>query len=140
MQIILAYAMQFVGKPYGWGQEGPAQFDCSGLVQEILRSVGMDPVGDQTAQTLYDHFEKKGTWESYGAGSLAFYGKSHNQITHVAMMLDKYRVIEAGGGGSKTLTQEDAARDKAYVRVRLLKYRPDLIAVIKPQYVSIGIL
>lgn len=140
MQILLAYAMQFVGKPYGWGKEGPSQFDCSGLVQELLRSVGMDPPGDQTAQTLYDHFEKKGTWEKHGAGALVFYGKSHTQITHVAMMVDNYRVIEAGGGGSKTLTEADAERDKAYVRIRLLTHRPDKIAVIKPQYVSIGIL
>jgi peptidoglycan DL-endopeptidase CwlO len=138
MQFLLAYALGMVGKPYGWAAEGPNQFDCSGLVQELLRSVGMDPPGDQTAQTLYNHFEQKGIWNKYCAGSLVFYGKTNATITHVAMMIDSYRVIEAGGGGSHTKTVEDAERDHAFVRVRLLKYRPDLVAVIRPQYVTIG--
>ena len=138
MEILRQYAMQFVGTPYKWGGDDPIDgFDCSGFIQELLASVGVDPQGDQTAQKLFDHFEKYGQWNIYKCGALAFYGKSVAEITHVAMMIDTYRIIEAGGGGSKTKSKQDAADQNAYVRVRLLRNRKDLVAVILPRYSTI---
>lgn len=54
------------------------------------------------------------------------------------MMLDSYRIIEAGGGGSTTIDLNAAAAQNAFIRVRLLKERKDLVAVIKPYYHAIG--
>ena len=140
MNILRDYALQFVGTPYRWGGDDPMDgFDCSGFVQELLASCGIDPPADQTAQGLYNHFEKLGGYNKHGCGALAFYGKSVTQITHVALMIDPYRIVEAGGGGSKTLTRQDAAAQNAYVRVRLLNARGDLVAVIKPSYGKIGL-
>lgn len=139
MDILRAYCLQFTGLPYRWGGDDPMKgFDCSGFVQEALASVGLDLPGDQTAQALYDHFAKDGTWGVYGCGSLAFYGAAANKITHVAIMIDTYRIFEFGGGGSKTNTLEDASNQNAYGRIRLLKNRKDLVAVIKPKYTTIG--
>lgn len=141
MELLRNYALRFVGTPYTWGGDDSIYgYDCSGFIQELLSSVGMDPPGDQTAQALYNFFDKNGKYNSYGVGALAFYGKSVTEIIHVAMMVDQWRIIEAGGGGSKTKTKEEAARDNAYVRIRLLKHRPDLVAVIKPRYSTIGML
>lgn len=140
MKTLVDYAMSFVGVPYRWGGENPISgFDCSGLVQEILRSAGMDPPGDQTAQALYNYFASNAQGNPRCAGALAFYGKSHDKITHVAFMIDEYRIIEAGGGGSITLTKEDAALQNAFVRVRLLRYRSDFLCTIKPNYALIGV-
>ena len=139
MDILRNYAMHFVGTPYKWGGDDPMDgFDCSGFIQELLASAGMDPPGDQTAQKLFDHFEKYGQWNIYKCGALAFYGKSVAEITHVAMLIDGYRIIEAGGGGSKTKSKQDAIDQNAYVRVRLLRNRKDLVAVILPRYTTIG--
>ena len=56
MQTLTNYAKSFIGKPYSWAGETPmGGFDCSGLVQTILRSVGLDPAGDQSAQALMDY-------------------------------------------------------------------------------------
>lgn len=141
MKIVYDYAISFLGLPYKWGGDDTIKgFDCSGLVQEILQSVGEDPAGDQSAQALFNHFEKTGEWNKYSCGSLAFYGNSVTEINHVAMMLDNYRIIEAGGGGSKTNTLDDASTQNAYVRIRLLNNRKDLVAVIKPRYSKIGVL
>lgn len=141
MELLIRYAMCFVGLPYKWaGDDAIAGFDCSGLVQEILASAGLDPKGDQTAQGLYDHFAKNSTHGVYGPGVLAFFGKSVREITHVAFCVDSYRMIEAGGGGSKTLTLNDAVTQNAYVRMRLIKNRSDLVATLKPQYTSIGVI
>lgn len=140
MNILLNYAMKLVGTPYRWGGDDPIHgFDCSGLVQELLASVGMDPPGDQTAQSLFDHFDKTAEHNRFGMGSLVFYGASVTKINHVAMMLDPYRVIEAGGGGSKTLTLQNAADQNAFVRIRHINHRKDRVAVLKPKYGTIGL-
>lgn len=139
MDLLVQYALTFCGLPYRWGGDDPIQgFDCSGLVQEILASAGLDPKGDQTAQGLYDYFEKRGSWGIQQAGSLVFYGKDAFHISHVGFMIDSYRMVEAGGGGSKTNTENDAARQNAYVRVRPIRNRADIVAIIKPYYFGIG--
>lgn len=140
MNLLVQYALSFVGVPYHWGGSNPLTgFDCSGLVQELLASVGIDPPGDQSAQGLYDAFEGRSTHGVRSAGTLAFYGKSAREITHVAFMIDAYRTIEAGGGGHLTLTAQDAAAANAFVRMRLVGHRADLVATLRPNYASIGV-
>lgn len=141
MKTLVEYAKSFIGVPYKWGGSSRLTgLDCSGLVQEILSSVGMDPEGDQTAQGLFDHFEKHGRLGVYGPGALAFYGKSYREISHIAFAVDTYRIIEAGGGGSKVTTLDEAAKENACVRMRLIKYRKDFQAIIMPHYTSIGMI
>lgn len=136
IDILTVYAMSFLGTPYKWGGANPIEgMDCSGLVQEVLRSVGMDPPGDQTAQSLYEHFNKQGQ-NQVGPGALVFYGSDLKKITHVAFCIDDNHCIEAGGGGALTLTREDAARKSAFVRIRPVKNRKDVVAVVMPSYPS----
>jgi len=111
MQLLIQYAMSFIGLPYKWGGSNPMEgMDCSGLVQIILESVGMDPPGDQTAANLFSYFLANSKASKAKAGAIAFYGSSRSNITHIAFCLDHFRVIEAGGGGSKTNTRDDAIR------------------------------
>lgn len=139
MQILSNYSMQFIGKPYVYGGELPAPPDCSALCQELLRSCGEDPAGDQTAQGLFDWFNTRGRWNVQKCGALVFYGSSAKNISHVAMLLDPYRVVEAGGGDSTTRTEADAMkRPGAMVRVRLMDHRKDRVAIIRPHYALIG--
>lgn len=141
MQALRTYAFSLVGIPYKWGGKHPKEgYDCSGLIQELLRSVGIDPPNDQTAQALYDHFEHNGEWNRLGMGTLLFFGRSARRITHVAMAIDEYRMIEAGGGGRHVLTVDDAIAAEAFVRVRLIKSRKDLQAIIKPNFGRIGMM
>jgi len=135
METLRLYALSFVGLPYKWGGDNPLTgFDCSGLIQELLASVGKDLPGDQTAQMLFDHFSKNGKWNHYACGSLAFFGKDALHITHVSMLIDQHRVVEATGQGMRISTIEEAKANNAVVRIRLLKDRKDLIAIIRPDY------
>lgn len=137
IDMMIFYALQFVGKPYVWGGDDPITgYDCSGVIQEILSSVGLDPKGDQTAQALFEYFSKNGTFvvpDQYQAGCLVFYGKDEKNITHVSMMLNDFQIIEAGGGTSKTVDEKSAARDNAFVRIRPITSRNDKVAVILPR-------
>lgn len=142
-QTLYEYALSHLGTPYRWGGDDPMQgYDCSGFVQELMRSVGLlDQRQDLTAQGIFYHFEKS-TNGSYQVGcqfgSLVFYGSSVNRITHIAFGLDAYRVIEAGGGNSSTKDVEDAARQNAFVRIRPFDHRKYRVSIIKPFYHTIG--
>jgi len=101
MNTLVEYSKRFIGTPYIFGGEHPSYgFDCSGLVQIILQSVGVDPKGDQTAQMIFEHFLLNGDICQRAPGSLVFYGKNVQAITHIAFMIDENRIIEAGGGDS----------------------------------------
>lgn len=131
---LINYAKSFLGLPYIWGGDDPIKgFDCSGLIQEILESVGIDPPGDQTAHQLYEHFKKVGTICPPEKGALVFFG-SMDKVTHIALCLDELHMLEAGGGGSKCLTRDDAAIQNAFVRIRPIARRKDKVCFIMPKY------
>lgn len=141
MDWLILYAMSFVGRPYSWGGQTPmGGFDCSGITQELLKSAGAHPKPgeDLTAQGLYDALEPNASHNVQIAGSLAFFGASVLKISHVGFMIDSYRMVEAGGGGSAIKTEADAIRAEAFVRIRPLKNRRDLVAVLRPSYSAIG--
>jgi cell wall-associated NlpC family hydrolase len=137
---LIDYAKSFLGIRYQWGGSSPLSgLDCSGLVQLILASAGMDPPGDQNAQSLYDHFSNHGSTGVYQAGSLAFYGKDAKHIIHVGFCIDPYRMIEAAGGDHTVVDLESAKKRNAYVKMSLIKRRSDLVALVRPFYVHIGL-
>lgn len=126
--------LRFLNIPYIWGGDDPIfGYDCSGLVQELLAMVGLDPVGDQTAQALFNYFEDRGVEGPRQLGTLVFFGSSTKKITHVGMMLDDYLMIEAGGGGSKTTDHSQAIKHNAYVRIRPFNTRKDIVGLITPR-------
>lgn len=143
MHILVSVALAMQNIPYKWGGNNPmVGFDCSGLVQWVLKSAGEDPPGDQSAQGLFDYFSAMGRskFDELGPGSLVFYGKSVTQITHVAIAIDKYRIVEAASGGPSTLAKTDAELCGACVRVSLIDHRKDRVSVLKPYYRKIGMI
>jgi len=138
MEFLIQYAMGWLGTPYKWGGQSRAGVDCSGLVQEILVSVGEDPPKDQTAHGLHRYFANHGqqTLATPQAGALVFYG-SYDKITHIAFAIDSFRIIEAGGGNRDVRTPQDADHHNAYVRIRPYDYRNDVYEIIMPEYTRI---
>lgn len=127
------YSLSFFGLPYIWGGEGPVGYDCSGLVQAILRYARIDPPGDQTADALYRIFLKDGIPNYLGLGSIAFFG-STDFIHHVGFCFDTRVMISASGGGSHVRTQEVARRMNASVKIEPIRHRPDFVGCIMPIY------
>lgn len=135
IQMLIDYALQFVGTPYIWGGDDAIKgYDCSGFLQELLASVGFDPPGDQTAHHLQSFFLKHGErLEIPAPGALLFFG-TEEKCTHCAMALTRDLMIEAAGGGSKTTSREKAIQHNAYVRMRPIELRLDLLNIIMPNY------
>lgn len=134
-QIYYDFMMSWLGVPYIWGGQSRAGVDCSGFVQKILEMKGLDPSGDQTAQTLRDHFEKFGH-EVYppSFGALVFYGKKVTEINHVAICLSDAFMIEAKGLGNfiKTPTPGNC------VTISRIHRRDDIQGIFLPHYESYG--
>ncbi len=130
------YALRFVGLPYRWGgAHALTGFDCSGLVIELLTAAGVWPHGeDASAQGLFNRFQSISNWNTVDFGTLVFYGRSNHSITHVGFALDRFCMIEAGGGGSATTSFDAAKETGAVIRIRPINYRRDLVASLMPQY------
>jgi len=126
------YIQRFIGKPYIWGGQGPDGFDCSGLIVEVLRAVGkIGPSEDLTANSLFKRFHNgKETKKAYH-GCLVFWFKKYLAI-HVEMLIDKFHVVGASGGGKNVRTIEDANEFDAFVRMRPLSYRGNKYKIIDP--------
>lgn len=86
-------ATGLIGRPYVWGGEGPAVFDCSGLTQYVYREVGMElprraisqsRVGDPVGRRLQ-------------RGDLLFFSSDARRslVTHVGIYAGGNMMIEA---------------------------------------------
>jgi len=97
---VVDVAMTWLGTPYGWGRNGPkgpnGAVDCSGLVYETYRAVGV--ALPRTAQTQYDATQRVGTAELQ-PGDLVFFGGTDprvgDRITHVGIYVGGGAMIDA---------------------------------------------
>jgi cell wall-associated NlpC family hydrolase len=138
---LIDYAKSFLGIPYIFGGNNPIDgIDCSGLCCELLRASGQIGKEDLSAQGIFDLINKQSQTSKIQAGAFAFYGKSITEISHVAFHINKFQVIEAGGGDHTTLTAADASKRNAFVRMRKYNYRSDYLCSISPNYATLGII
>ncbi len=112
------------------GSDDPVYgFTCFGLLTEVLRSVGMVAGGTSRLSgiQMYELFQKKMVTGAPKRGDLLFYGTwpagGELKIGHMAMMIDDYHLIEAGGGGNGIDTDLEAAKENAFVRIRPVESR-----------------
>ena len=135
LSVLGLFAIQYVGIPYLWGGQHPMKgFDCSGFIQTCLEHVGLDPIGDQTAQGLYNKLSKRNWKSGLDTDSILFFGKDTKNITHIALALTDHIMIHAGSGNSKTVNLEEAIKRNARVKIEPISRRRDLIASIIPKY------
>lgn len=120
--------MSHLGRPYRWGGDNPMDgFDCSGLVIEILKSVGILPRnGDWTARGLKRLFPRT---DRRAFGVLVFWGSPAH---HVEFLLDAHHSLGASGGTSSTVDLDAAIAADAYIKVRPFATRGGISGFVDP--------
>ncbi|MCX5194410.1 NlpC/P60 family protein [Streptomyces sp. NBC_00249] len=99
----LRYAAEQIGKPYVWGAEGPASFDCSGLTSRAWEHAGRSI--PRTSQEQWARLPRV-PLEGLRPGDLVVY---FPKATHVALYIGDGKVIQAPRPGAKVKVSPIAA-------------------------------
>jgi cell wall-associated NlpC family hydrolase len=110
----VAYALAQRGKPYRWAAEGPAAFDCSGLTYAAWRAAGVR-IPRTAAGQLADLPRVSGRVQP---GDLVIYASRGPSRRHVALVVDRGRMVEAPGRG---------------LPVRLVRLRGGWLGAVRPE-------
>lgn len=119
------FIRSLLGRWYIWGGDDPSGFDCSGMVVEGLKAIGAVPYdSDFTADQLWRRY-KPYTVGKPTEGCLAFWFTGE-RATHVAVCLDEEFCITADGGGHTVLTETDAIKNNAFIKIRPITHRSNM--------------
>ncbi|MET9439340.1 NlpC/P60 family protein [Streptomyces sp. NPDC006610] len=118
----LRHAVRQLGKPYAWGAEGPASYDCSGLTQRAWERAGT-PI-PRTSQEQWARLTRV-PLEELRPGDLVVY---FPEATHVALYLGDGLVVHAPRPGARVKVSPVAANPV------LGAVRPDPDAAPLPRY------
>lgn len=99
----LSYAAAQIGKPYVWGAEGPASYDCSGLTSQAWAHAGRTI--PRTSQEQWAQLPKV-PLDRLRPGDLVVY---FPKATHVALYVGGGKVIQAPRPGAKVKVSPVAA-------------------------------
>ena len=94
-QTIVDDAMLYLNAPYLWGGRTPFGIDCSGFVQMVYKLKKIKLLRDASQQA--QHGEPLNFVSEAEPGDLAFFDDEEGNITHVGLMIDKFRIIHASG-------------------------------------------
>jgi hypothetical protein len=98
---IASTALRWRGAPYLWGGTTPWGADCSGLVQAVFRTHGLELPRDSDQQASIGAELPIGESTRLLPGDLLFFAEQADRISHVAISLGGSRIVHSalGSGG-----------------------------------------
>ena len=92
---VIELATQLVGIPYKWGGKSSLGFDCSGLVQSVLKICGLEIPRDAKDQIIFFSNDQIDLSDAK-PGDLHFFG-SKDKVTHVGFSTKGAGLLHAQG-------------------------------------------
>jgi hypothetical protein len=118
-----ALGRQLIGIPYTWGGTSPEGFDCSGLVQFLLKQTGTLVRRDAYEQCFREPRLRALSLASIRRGDLLYFG-AVDRVDHVALFLGSGDVLEATRDGAPSVKisrlDEPRLRDRLQYARRLV--------------------
>ena len=102
------YAQNMIGKPYRYGGNSPAGFDCSGLVQYSYSRAGLSI--PRTTRSQRESSVAVGS-KSLRAGDLIFFDQEGRKYSHVGIYIGNGRFVHAPSSGKQVRVDK---LDKTY--------------------------
>jgi hypothetical protein len=123
-ELMTRYALSYTGTWYTWGGDNPMEgFDCSGYTGEVGRAFDVFPRGsDLTAHQQWEFLKDREVQKPY-KGCWVFWFDSQGKATHVEYCISEKYSSGSSGGGSKTLTKDDAIKHNAFIKTRPINSR-----------------
>ena len=94
-ETIIELAISLLGVPYLWGGKSSFGYDCSGFVQMVLKTLGIDIERDTRKQIRRKKLERIRLDDSK-PGDLLFF-EENQSINHVAFIIGEGKIIHCSG-------------------------------------------
>lgn len=111
IEAMIETAKEYVGTKYVVGASGQPQsgIDCSGLIMQVMYSIGLDPSPISPIRHAQPDYEyesyflwkheniKHYSYEEREKGDLIFFKNKNGRVNHVGLYIGKNQIIEATG-------------------------------------------
>ena len=91
---IVDYFKMYLNVPYLWGGKSIFGIDCSGIVQNCFKAVGIKMPRDASQQVLIGKDIK---WVNRQIGDLVYFKSKSGTVTHVGLLVELNEIIHAHG-------------------------------------------
>ncbi len=92
---ILKTGRQFLNIPYLWGGKSTYGTDCSGLVQTVMRILGVPLARDTSMQVIQGR--AMNMLPEARTGDLVFFDNEEGEIVHAGLLMEPGQVLHASG-------------------------------------------